>query len=78
MDMKKICCAVLVATATISCILATTPVTDGVATGGVATSSPSMAPGPGPASSGAAQTLQVLGSFVGTSLLSFLTYFLRY
>ncbi|KAJ0098441.1 hypothetical protein Patl1_20594 [Pistacia atlantica] len=63
MDMKKICCAVLVAAATISCVLAATPVTGAAS---------------GPASSGAAQTLQVLGSFVGTSLLSFLTYFLRY
>ncbi|KAL3755350.1 hypothetical protein ACJRO7_002405 [Eucalyptus globulus] len=61
MDMKKISCAVLVAAASMSAVLA---------------SDDSPAPAPGP-SSGASAALPVFGSLVGASVVSFFAYYLQ-
>lgn len=64
MEMKKIACAVLVAAASMSAVLA-----DG--------HEHSPAPAPGP-SSGASAGLPVVGSMVGASLVSLLAYYLQW
>lgn len=61
MDMKKISCAVLVAAASMSAVLA---------------SDASAAPAPGP-SSGASAALPVFGTLVGASVVSFFAYYLQ-
>ncbi|KAI3412206.1 uncharacterized protein J3R85_017573 [Psidium guajava] len=61
MDMKKISCAVLVAAASMSAVLA---------------SDASPAPAPGP-SSGASAALPIFGSLVGASMVSFFAYYLQ-
>ncbi|XVF75834.1 hypothetical protein PTKIN_Ptkin13bG0218700 [Pterospermum kingtungense] len=66
MDMKKISCAVIVAAASISAVVASTD-------------APAAAPGPNAAApaSAASSTLPVLGSLVGASLVSFFAYYLQ-
>ncbi|MCI62802.1 hypothetical protein A2U01_0084059, partial [Trifolium medium] len=61
MDMKKVTFAVLVAAASMSAVMATTPEVS------------VSAPAPGPGSSSASTT--VVGSLVGASLLSFFALF---
>ncbi|XP_017976623.1 PREDICTED: arabinogalactan peptide 23 [Theobroma cacao] len=63
MDMKKISCAVIVAAASMSAVLASTD------------NAPAAAPGP--AASAASSALPVLGSLVGASLVSFFAYCLQ-
>ncbi|KAK8609235.1 hypothetical protein V6N13_025541 [Hibiscus sabdariffa] len=73
MDMKKISCAVIVAAASMSAVMAA----DAPApTPGL---SPSSAPALGPALeiNVATSTLPVLGSLVGASLVSFFAYYLQ-
>ncbi|KAG2671562.1 hypothetical protein I3760_13G003600 [Carya illinoinensis] len=64
MEMKKIACAVLVAAASMSAVLA------------YEGHEHSPAPAPGP-SSGASAGLPVVGSMVGASLVSLLAYYLQ-
>ncbi|XVF56084.1 hypothetical protein PTKIN_Ptkin06aG0088300 [Pterospermum kingtungense] len=66
MEMKKITCAVIVAAASMSAVMASTD-------------APAAAPGPASASasSAASSTLPVLGSLVGASLVSFFAYYLQ-
>ncbi|KAE8694787.1 Detected protein of confused Function [Hibiscus syriacus] len=67
MNMKKISCAVIVAAASMSSIMAA--------------DSPASAPGsasaPGPDSSFAMATLPVFGSLLGASFVSFFSYYLQ-
>ncbi|XP_018834413.1 arabinogalactan protein 23-like [Juglans regia] len=65
MEMKKIACAVLVAAASMSAVLADE---------GHEQYSPAPAPGP---SSGASAGFPVVGSMVGASLVSLLAYYLQ-
>ncbi|GMI64743.1 hypothetical protein HRI_000143600 [Hibiscus trionum] len=67
MDMKKISCAVIVAAASMSAVMAA----DGPA------SAPGFGPAPGQDSGVASATLPVLGSLVGASLVSFFAYYLQ-
>ncbi|XVE61198.1 hypothetical protein DITRI_Ditri06bG0020400 [Diplodiscus trichospermus] len=62
MDMKKISCAVIVAAASMSAVMASTD---------------APAAAPGPASSAASSTFPVLGSLVGASLVSFFAYYMQ-
>ncbi|KAL1060785.1 hypothetical protein V6Z11_1Z070400 [Gossypium hirsutum] len=66
MDMKKISCAVIVAAASMSAVLA-------------ADSAPAPAPAsaPGPDSNVATSTMPVLVSLVGATLVSFFSYYLQ-
>ncbi|XP_022743058.1 arabinogalactan peptide 23-like [Durio zibethinus] len=64
MDMQKISCAVIVAAASMSAVMASTD-------------APAAAPGPSTASSAVSSTLPVLGSLVGASLVSFFAYYLQ-
>ncbi|XWS56239.1 hypothetical protein CRYUN_Cryun09bG0068800 [Craigia yunnanensis] len=64
MDMKKISCAVIVAAASMSVVMASTD-------------APAAAPGPNSASSAVSSTLPVLGCLVGASLVSFFAHYLQ-
>lgn len=64
MEMKKVACAVLLAAASVSTVMAH---------GHHATDVPAPAPAPGPSGGAAA-----VGSFVGASLLSFVAYYLQF
>ncbi|MCH98543.1 arabinogalactan peptide 23-like [Trifolium medium] len=59
MDMRKVTCAVLIAAASMSAVMASTEV-------------PAPAPGP---SSGASAAIPIVGSLVGASLVSFIALF---
>lgn len=61
MDMKKISCAVLIAAASMTAVLASTD---------------TLSPAPGP-SSGSIETLPAAGTLVGASVLSFLAFYLQ-
>ncbi|KAK8649281.1 hypothetical protein V6N13_130011 [Hibiscus sabdariffa] len=80
MDMKKISCAVIVAAASMSAVMAAdSPASaPGLAPAPASVSAPSLGPAPGPDSSVAlaTATLPVLGSLVGASLVSFFAYYL--
>ncbi|TYJ50510.1 hypothetical protein E1A91_A01G212000v1 [Gossypium mustelinum] len=70
MDMKKISCAVIVAAASMSEVLAA-----GAAPAAAAASASASAPGPD--SSVAISTMPVIESLVGATLVSFFAYFLQ-
>ncbi|KAE8671682.1 hypothetical protein F3Y22_tig00111941pilonHSYRG00093 [Hibiscus syriacus] len=79
MDMKKVSCAIIVAAASMSVVMAAgaasapTPLADGLAPSAAVGSASAPAPG----SSGAAAALPVLGSLVGASIVSLLSYVLQ-
>ncbi|MFQ6623105.1 hypothetical protein Gotur_002890 [Gossypium turneri] len=78
MDMKKISCAVIVAAASMSAVLAadSAPAPAPASAPGAASASASAA-APGPDSSVATSTMPVLVSLVGATLVSFFSYYLQ-
>ncbi|KAK8609238.1 hypothetical protein V6N13_025560 [Hibiscus sabdariffa] len=79
MDMKKISCAIIVAAASMSTVMAAS--SPAPAPASVPSLSPSLSPEsalvPGPDSSFATATLPVLGSLIGASLVSFFASYLQ-
>ncbi|GMI64744.1 hypothetical protein like AT2G41905 [Hibiscus trionum] len=79
MDMKNISCAVIVAAASMSAVMAADGPASAPGLGPApgSASAPGFGPSPGPDSGVATATLPVLGSLVGASLVSFFAYFLQ-
>ncbi|KAK8609240.1 hypothetical protein V6N13_025546 [Hibiscus sabdariffa] len=75
MDMKKISCAIIVAAASMSTVMAAS--SPAPAPASVPSLSPESALVPGPDSSFATATLPVLGSLIGASLVSFFASYLQ-
>ncbi|KAK8490200.1 hypothetical protein V6N13_126053 [Hibiscus sabdariffa] len=80
MDMKKISCAFIVVAASMSTVMAASSPAPTPTPAAAPSLSPSLSPEsalvPGPDSSFATVTLPVLGSLIGTSLVSFFSSYL--